>query len=114
MYRDRIRWPGWPRDWWTGWSRATHNHEPEPLDWPFDRFVEAARNSPRPCRVCPQIWPTGQAWTEEAGSKHPPESVLKRVRQILEQGADGIYFFNFCCFYRIASAWMLSVWLFSV
>jgi hypothetical protein len=79
---------------------ATHNHEPEPLDWPFDRFVEAARSSPRPCRVWPQIWPTGQAWTEEAGNRHPPAAVLKRAQQILEQDAGGVYFFNFCCFYR--------------
>lgn len=79
---------------------ATHNHEPEPLDWPIDRFVEAARKSPRPCRIWPQIWPTGEDWTEDSGNKHLPEAVLKRVRQLLDQGADGVYFFNFCCFYK--------------
>lgn len=79
---------------------ATHNHEPESLDWPIDRFVEAARSSPRPCKVWPQVWPTGEEWTEESDNKHPPEAVLKRVRQLLDQGADGVYFFNYCCFYK--------------
>ena len=79
---------------------ATHNHEPESLDWSFDRFVEAAQKSPRPCQVWPQIWPTGTGWTDQTDNRHPPDAVLKRAQQILEQGADGVYFFNFCCFYQ--------------
>lgn len=79
---------------------ATHNHEPETLDWGIERFVEAARQSPRPCSVWPQIWPTGIDWEDQTGSKHPPDAVLKRARDFLDMGADGVYFFNYCCFYE--------------
>ena len=78
---------------------ATHNHEPETLDWTFQRFLDAASKSPRPCQVWPQIWPTGKDWTEETARRHPPDAVLQRAEEILALGADGVYFFNFCCFY---------------
>jgi len=44
---------------------ATHNHEGDSLDWRFDAFLQAAKKSPRPCQIWPQIWPTGQAWRHE-------------------------------------------------
>jgi len=76
---------------------ATHDHNPDALDWRFDRFVEAASSSPRPCRVLPQIWPVPVPWKDRKGDLHPPEKVLNRARFFLEQGAHGAYFFNFCC-----------------
>lgn len=79
---------------------GTHNHEPDGLDWGFDALLEAARASPRPCQVWPQIWPTGAGWQDNAvDSTHPPGAVLDRVRDILARGADGVYFFNFCCYH---------------
>jgi len=77
---------------------ATHNHEPDSLDWPFERFLEAARMSPRPCRVWPQIWPTGEHWQGGEATPYPPAAILRRVQQIRDSGAQGAYFFNFCCF----------------
>ena len=77
---------------------ATHNHEPDSLDWPFDRFLKAARQSPRPCRVWPQIWPTGEHWQGGEATPYPPEAILQRLQQIRDTGAQGTYFFNFCCF----------------
>lgn len=77
---------------------ATHNHQPDLLDWSFDRFLAAARRSPRPCAVWPQIWPTPAPWVEREGRLHTPEAILQRVRRVRAQGADGVYFFNFCCF----------------
>jgi hypothetical protein len=77
---------------------ATHNHEPDSLDWSFDRFLVAASRSSRPCMVWPQIWPTPAPWTERDDRLHAPEAVAKRVNDIRAQGAHGVYFFNFCCF----------------
>ena len=77
---------------------ATHNHEPDLLDWSFGTFVEAARHSPRPCAIWPQIWPTPAPWEEIEGRLHTPEAVAQRVEDIRAQGAHGVYFFNFCCF----------------
>ncbi len=77
---------------------ATHNHEPDSLDWSFDRFLEAARGSPRPCRVWPQIWPTPVAWKERDTLLHSDDAILKRIEEIKRRGAHGVYFFNFCCF----------------
>ena len=80
---------------------ATHNHEPDTLDWGFESFLQAASHSPRPCRVWPQIWPTGRApWTSRDEDRHPPQAVIRRTAQILEAGGDGAYFFNFCCYHR--------------
>ena len=77
---------------------ATHNHEPDSLDWPFDRFLQAASDSPRPSSVWPQIWPTPAVWSESDLRLHCPEAVAQRVEDIRAQGAQGVYFFNFCCF----------------
>ena len=77
---------------------ATHNHEPDPLDWSFDEFLTAAAKSPRPCQVWPQIWPTGISWSEDGDTKHPAEAIIRRTRDIVARGAHGVYFFNFCCF----------------
>jgi len=77
---------------------ATHNHEPDHLDWGFDRFLAAARNSPNQCQVWPQIWPTHASWGERMGNLHSEQAVLRRVEEIKEAGAHGVYFFNFCCF----------------
>ncbi len=80
---------------------ATHNHEPDTLDWGIERFVAAAHRSPRTCRVWPQIWPTAEAWTHPGfpddypARWHPPEAIEARVRDLLAEGADGAYFFNF-------------------
>jgi hypothetical protein len=85
---------------------ATHNHEGDPYDWTFDRFVKAAADSPRPCRVYPQIWPTWTCWKEfhdlgqdgrGEGTYYEPVAVQRRGEEILQNGADGIFFFNFCC-----------------
>lgn len=80
---------------------ATHNHEPDALDWPIDRFVAAAATSPRPCLVLPQIWPTADPWGggKEFHTAHPPQAVSRRARQLVADGADGAYFFNFCCYH---------------
>ncbi len=78
---------------------ATHNHEPDGLDWSFERFVTAAAMSPRPCAVWPQIWPTPETWREPLPSRHPPEAIIARVRGLFEAGADGVYFFNTCCYW---------------
>lgn len=77
---------------------ATHNHEPDALDWSFDRFLTAASSSPRPCSVWPQVWPTGEHWQGGNAKPHTPDAVLKRVEDLRERGAGGVYFFNFCCF----------------
>ena len=77
---------------------ATHNHEPDTLDWSFDDFLKAAKNSPRPCQIWPQIWPTALEWTEEFDTKHPPEAIIHRTQEIVATGADGAYYFNFCCY----------------
>jgi hypothetical protein len=77
---------------------ATHNHEPDRLDWSFGRFTAAAAESPRPCRVWPQIWPTPAPWSEREGNLHSMGAIRRRVSEIRAQGADGVYFFNFCCF----------------
>jgi len=77
---------------------ATHNHEPDHLDWGFDRFLQAARNSPNQCQVWPQIWPTHANWGERMGNLHSEQALLRRVEEIKEAGAHGAYFFNFCCF----------------
>lgn len=90
-----------------GWMRAglidavipaTHNHEPDRLDWDFDRFIAAAVDSPRPCAVWPQIWPVPVAWKGRKGNVSSPEAVRTRGQDILKKGANGIYFFNFCCY----------------
>jgi len=77
---------------------ATHNHEPDPLDWSFERFLEAASQSPRPCKVWPQIWPTNAHWSQKSECHHSPMAVQDRVEEIRRTGAHGVYFFNFCCF----------------
>lgn len=77
---------------------ATHNHEPDHLDWGLERFLQAARNSPNACRVWPQIWPTHANWGERMGNLHSEEALIGRVEQIRAAGAHGVYFFNFCCF----------------
>lgn len=91
-----------------GWLRAglldsvvpaTHNHEPDLLDWRFDRFVEAAKASPRRARVCPQIWPTPEHWQQAQCRLHSDNAVRMRIGDILAMGAHGVYFFNFCCFW---------------
>lgn len=73
---------------------ATHNHEPDRLDWPVDRFTAAARTSPRTCKVWPQIWPTPSGWTEEHRSIHTPDAVVDRADALARAGADGVYYFN--------------------
>jgi len=77
---------------------ATHNHEPDLLDWGFERFLQAARNSPHKCRVWPQIWPTNTGWGQRMGNLHSEQALIRRVEEIREAGAHGVYFFNFCCF----------------
>lgn len=79
---------------------ATHNHESDALDWGFADFLEAARLSPRPCQVWPQIWPTVGKWAGvNEATRHPARAVANRCRQILADGAQGVYYFNFCCFH---------------
>ncbi|MAE66895.1 MAG: hypothetical protein CMJ18_21770 [Phycisphaeraceae bacterium] len=83
---------------------GTHNHEPDSLDWTFDEFLEAARSSPRTCQVWPQIWPTGAGWEDGAEDGaisriHSAEAIVARAKDILARGADGVYFFNFCCYH---------------
>jgi hypothetical protein len=77
---------------------ATHNHDPDPLDWGFERFLQAAGNSPNQCQVWPQIWPTHAHWGQREGNLHSQEAILRRVEEIRSAGAHGVYFFNFCCF----------------
>jgi len=78
---------------------ATHNHEPDPLDWSFERFRAGAAASPRPCKVWPQIWPTGTGWEDgDTDNKHSSEAIILRTRELIDQGADGVYYFNFCCY----------------
>ncbi len=78
---------------------ATHNHEPETLDWSFARFVKAARMSPRPCAVWPQIWPTPETWREPVPPRYPPRAIVERAKAIFAGGGRGVYFFNFCCYW---------------
>ncbi len=78
---------------------ATHNHQPDPLDWRFDRFVDAAKDSPRPAAVCPQIWPTPEPWQNAECRLHSADAVCRRIDDALAMNADGVYFFNFCCFW---------------
>lgn len=74
---------------------ATHNHEPDALDWSPQRFVEAARRSPRPCAVWPQIWPTPDPWNGGQNRRHKPADIRRRAEDLRAMGADGTYFFNF-------------------
>lgn len=77
---------------------ATHNHEPDALDWSPARFTEAAAQSPRPCKVYPQIWPTAERWRGDGSNRrHAPSAVRQRIEDLLAMGADGAYFFNFAC-----------------
>ena len=79
---------------------ATHNHEADDFAWGIERFTEAAEQSSRPCRVWPQIWPTGVKWAAEGTgqkTRHSAKAVRERCRSLIEQGADGVYFFNYCC-----------------
>ena len=77
---------------------ATHNHEPDDLSWRCDRFLQTARAASHGCEVWPQIWPTPTRWRERAPQTiHNVEAVRRRVDDLLQQGADGVYFFNFCC-----------------
>ncbi|MHC4873824.1 MAG: hypothetical protein ACYTFY_18410 [Planctomycetota bacterium] len=81
---------------------ATHNHEADPLDWKFDRFLEAAAKAPHNCQVWPQIWPTYGQWGKKGGDFiHKVEDIEKRIFDIKEAGADGVYFFNFHCLKNI-------------
>ncbi len=72
---------------------ATHNHEPDRLDWDIERFVAAA--APRSAAVWPQIWPTAEAWRQQDSVWTAPERLVTRGKQLLEAGAAGLYFFNF-------------------
>lgn len=78
---------------------ATHNHEGDDLSWSVDAFLSAAADSARPCRVWPQIWPTPGGWNRGHPVRHAPAAVVDRVRRVRKAGADGAYFFNFCCFW---------------
>ena len=77
---------------------ATHNHEPDLLDWSCERFLTAAARSPRPCQVWPQIWPTPHAWSQNPANLHSPAAIRERVAALRRAGAHGVYFFNVCCF----------------
>lgn len=75
---------------------ATHNHQPDALDWSAQAFIDARAHGPRPCLVLPQIWPSPGSydnWT--AAGRHGPDAVSRRAQQLLDQQADGIYLFNF-------------------
>jgi hypothetical protein len=74
---------------------ATHNHDPDPLDWLPVPFIKAARISPRPCLVCPQIWPTADPWTGGRNRRHSPAVIRDRIHTLWAMGADGVCFFNF-------------------
>jgi hypothetical protein len=77
---------------------ATHNHEPDPYDWVPAAFFAAATRSPRPCAVWPQLWPTPEPWNGGHNRPHSPDAVQRRVDALRAAGADGAYFFNFCCY----------------
>jgi hypothetical protein len=77
---------------------ATHNHEPDSYDWIPESFYSAVKNSPRPCAVYPQIWPTGEPWNAGHNRPYSPDDVQLRVDTLYAAGADGMYFFNFCCY----------------
>ncbi len=77
---------------------ATHNHEPDPFDWIPEAFFAAAKRSPRPCVVWPQLWPTPEPWNAGHNRRHSPEAVQRRSEALRAAGADGAYFFNFCCY----------------
>ena len=77
---------------------ATHNHEPDPYDWLPDEFFAAAKRSPRPCAVWPQLWPTPEPWNAGRNRRHASEAVQHRCAALHAAGADGAYFFNFCCY----------------
>ncbi len=77
---------------------ATHNHEPDPYDWVPEAFFAAAKHSPRPCAVWPQLWPTPEPWNAGHNRRHTPEAIQSRVDAVHAAGADGTYFFNFCCY----------------
>jgi hypothetical protein len=77
---------------------ATHNHEPDPFDWLPEAFFAAAKRSPRPCAVWPQLWPTPEPWNNGHNRRHVSEAVLQRCNALKAAGADGAYFFNFCCY----------------
>lgn len=87
---------------------ATHNHEPDPLDWGVAAFLVAAGASPRPCAVWPQIWPTGEAWNGGINTRHTPAAIQRRVQALRDTGADGVYFFNFCCYGPLADELSVS------
>jgi len=75
---------------------ATHNHEPDALDWQPRAFLDARAASPRQCRVLPQIWPSPgpyDNWTPQG--RHAPDAVAQRARELIAMGADGVYLFNF-------------------
>lgn len=76
---------------------AVHNHEPDLLDWPVDRFHAAARQSPRSTRIWPQLWPTPGQWKDYPAVRHGDDALTERAKRLLDDGADGVYFFNFCC-----------------
>jgi hypothetical protein len=77
---------------------ATHNHEPDPFDWLPEAFFAAAKRSPRPCAVWPQLWPTPEPWNAGHNRRHAAEAVRQRCDALKAAGADGAYFFNFCCY----------------
>ncbi len=74
---------------------ATHNHEPDAMDWFPQDIVDAATESLRPCAVCPQIWPTSDPWNNGNNRRHKPADVRRRVNNLRAMRADGAYFFNF-------------------
>ncbi len=78
---------------------ATHNHEPDALDWGFEVFLREARQAGRGCEIWPQIWPTGARWTDrdEDDHWHSAGALARRIAFIRAEGAQGVYFFNFCC-----------------
>ncbi len=78
---------------------ATHNHEPDLMDWGGERFLRAAKESPRPCAVWPQIWPTPGPWVEYRTRRNEPDQVVERARELFRDGANGVYYFNFCCYW---------------
>lgn len=77
---------------------ATHNHEPDPFDWIPESFFAGAKRSPRPCAVWPQLWPTPEPWNAGHNRRHAPDAVQRRCEALRAAGADGAYFFNFCCY----------------
>ncbi len=77
---------------------ATHNHEPDPFDWFPEAFFAAAKRSPRPCAVWPQLWPTPEPWNAGHNRRHSSDAVRQRCAALRAAGADGTYFFNFCCY----------------